>query len=200
MKKIEVKNVIIAKQPENSDNFSKFLEIVKEQNINVITVNIGNKINIEKNVYFEVLWPDINNFITNKALNNNSIVCNLHYGNFSMLFTGDIEEEAEKEITKLYKNSPKSLNATVLKVAHHGSKTSSTNDFLKYTNSQIALIGVGEDNKFGHPNEDVLSSLKGFNMSIYRTDMNGEITIEVNSKGRFNVNEFIYAYNLLPCN
>lgn len=76
-----------------------------------------------------------------------------------MLFTGDIEEVAEKQIILNYKNS-KILNSTVLKVAHHGSKTSSIKEFLELVKPKIALIGVGENNKFGHPNEDVINRLE----------------------------------------
>lgn len=77
-----------------------------------------------------------------------------------MLFTGDIEEIAEKEILNKYKNNLKLLNATILKVPHHGSKTSSTQDFLEAVNSNFALIGVGINNTFGHPNDEVIERLK----------------------------------------
>lgn len=92
-------------------------------------------------------------------MNNNSIVCKLVYRNFSMLFTGDIEEMAEKQIISKYKNS-KILHATVLKVAHHGSKTSSIQEFLELVKPKIALIGVGRNNNFGHPNKDVIKRLQ----------------------------------------
>lgn len=146
----------------------------------------GNRINIEKNLYFDILWPS-NNQITTNVLNNNSIVCNLHYKNFSMLFTGDIEEIAENEILDYYSSNINLLKADVLKVGHHGSKTSSTDKFLKAINPKIAVIGVGKNNNFGHPNKDVLNRLNGLNASIYRTDLNGEITIEVNNKSKYNM-------------
>ena len=79
-----------------------------------------------------------------------------------MLFTGDIEEIAEKKILNLYKDNADKLNTTVLKVAHHGSKSSSTEEFLKVVNSKVAIIGVGENNMFGHPNNEVLERLQSF--------------------------------------
>lgn len=82
----------------------------------------------------------------------------LTYRSFSILLTGDIEEIAEKEIIKEYQNST-ILQSTILKVAHHGSKTSSTEQFLETVSPSIALIGVGEDNTFGHPNDVVLERL-----------------------------------------
>ena len=92
MQSMEVKNVIISEQPETSDNYETFIKIVKAKKINVILVNRGNRVNIEKNLYFDILWPSSNSFIGNKSLNNNSIVCKLYYHDFSVLFTGDIEE------------------------------------------------------------------------------------------------------------
>ena len=92
-------------------------------------------------------------------LNNNSIVAKFTYKEISMLFTGDIEEEAEKEILKLYKNNLNVLNSTILKVAHHGSKTSSTKEFLEAVKPKFVLIGVGKNNNFGHPNNDVIERL-----------------------------------------
>lgn len=160
MQEIKVNNVIISKQAENSENFEKLVEIVQNKKINLILVNKGDKIKIEKDLYFDVLWPDSKNFITENPLNNNSIVCKLYYKDFSMLFTGDIEEEAEKEILNLYKNNPNILNSTILKVGHHGSKTSSTQGFIDIVKPPIALIGVGKNNKFGHPNNEVIERLE----------------------------------------
>ena len=81
-----------------------FKEIVKKQNLNVKIVEAGMRINIEKNLYFDVLWPDSQKMISDNAINNNSLVCKLNYNKFSMLFTGDIEEIAEKEIVSKYEN------------------------------------------------------------------------------------------------
>ncbi len=99
-----------------------------------------------------------------------------------MLFTGDIEEIAEKQILKEYENK-NILNATVLKVGHHGSKTSSIKEFIEAVSPKISLIGVGKNNLFGHPNKDVIKTLENYDSKIYRTDVNGEITIKVNKKG-----------------
>lgn len=106
----------------------------------------------------KVLWPEEKQ-IQENILNNNSIVCKLVYKDFSILFTGDIEEVAEKQIIANYKNSI-ILDSNVLKVAHHGSKTSSIQEFLELVKPKIALIGVGDKNKFGHPNDDVIERLQ----------------------------------------
>ena len=143
-------------------------------------VKMGERLIIEKNVYIDILWPNKNQFLEN-PLNNNSIVCKLNYYNFSMLFTGDIEEVAEKRIINEVNNEL--LEADVLKVAHHGSKTSSIEKFINLVNPKIALIGVGENNKFGHPNEDVIKRLKNCGIRVYRTDKMGEINIIIDSDG-----------------
>lgn len=117
----------------------------------------GDELSIEEDLRIEFLWPKIEQ-IQENILNNNSIVAKLTYKNFSMLFTGDIEEIAEKQILEEYKNT-NMLQAIALKVAHHGSKSSSNQKFLEKVKPKIALIGVGENNTFGHPNQGVIKRL-----------------------------------------
>ena len=212
LEELKVKNVIISKQAEDSENFQKFKQIVNKRKIPVIIVeskafdnskkqnnnSIKNvdiickeKIQIEKNIYFDFLWPDNQNLLNENALNNNSIVAKLHYNNFSCLFTGDIEEIAEKQILQEYKGNLHVLSSTVLKTAHHGSKTSSIQHFIEAVKPKISLIGVGENNKFGHPNDDVISRLENIGSKIYRTDKMGEISIMVNSKGKIKIKKHI---------
>ena len=176
----------ISKQIEKSENYEKFFDIVNDKKIKVYEVVAGNRIHIEKNLYFDFLWPTEKQITTN-VLNNNSIVCNLHYKKFSMLYTGDIEEIAEKEILELYSQKENLLKANILKVGHHGSKTSSTSEFINVVKPKIAVIGVGKNNKFGHPNDLVLQRLSDLNCRIFRTDLNGEISIEVNRSGMYKI-------------
>lgn len=188
MEELNVKTVVISKQGEDSENYQKFKEIVKRKKIKKIIIgedtNLNStKLQIENNLYFEIMWPNNSDLIMENVLNNNSILCKLHYKNFSMLFTGDIEELAERRILQEYKN----LNSTILKVAHHGSKTSSTQEFVEAVNPKIALIGVGENNKFGHPNNEVIERLKKLNTKIYRTDKMGEISIVIDNKERIKI-------------
>lgn len=137
MEKLEVKNIMIGTQFEQSENYEKFKNIVEKKNIEVNILKAKKRINIEKNIDIDILWPK--NKINDNILNNNSLVFKFLYNEFSILFTGDIEEPAEKEMLKLYKNE---LKSTVIKVAHHGSKSSSTQEFLNAVSPQIALIGV----------------------------------------------------------
>ena len=158
MENMKIKNIIIGKQFETSENLQKFLDIVQKQRTNLIVVQAGNKINIENNFYFNILWPEPSKQITENSINNNALVCKMVCNDFSMLFTGDIEEQAEKELVSKYKSTD-ILESTVLKVAHHGSKSSSTEEFLDLVKPKIALIGVGKNNNYGHPNEEVIKRL-----------------------------------------
>lgn len=159
LQELKVGKVVISKQGEDSENYQKFLKVIKEKNIKVLIVKRGDKIKIENNLYFDILWPD-NTLIKENILNNNSIVMKMYYNDFSILFTGDIEEIAEKKILETYKGEKIKLKADILKVAHHGSKTSTIKEFLEIVKPKIALIGVGKENNFGHPNEEILERLK----------------------------------------
>ena len=101
MENIKVENVIISKQIENSENYERFIEIVKQKKINVIQVQAGNRVYLDKETYFDIIWPEKEQ-ISENVLNNNSIVAKLNYKKISILFTGDIEEVAEKQILKKY--------------------------------------------------------------------------------------------------
>lgn len=187
MEELKVDTVVISKQGEISENYERFVQIVKEKHIKTLIAGQGDRLKIENEFYFDILWPSKTNLITENILNNNSIVCKLHYKNFSMLFTGDIGELAEREILKQYKNNEQVLNSCFLKVAHHGSKTSSIKEFVEAVRPNISLIGVGENNKFGHPNKDVIERLEKVGSKIYRTDTMGEITVFVDKKGKIKI-------------
>lgn len=156
LKELEVKKVVIGEQGEKSEQYKEFCEIVEKRKIPVILVRKGDIIKLEKDVKIRILFPN-KDLITENILNNNSLVFRLEYKDFDMLFTGDIEEVAEKKILKEVNN--KLLKADILKTAHHGSKTSTIKKFVEKVEPKIALIGVGKNNKFGHPNSDVLNRL-----------------------------------------
>ncbi len=103
--------------------------------------------------------------------NNSSIVLRIDYGSTSFLFTGDAERDAEQAVL----NSGANLSATVLKVGHHGSDSSTTYPFLREVMPQYAVISVGEDNSYGHPTEDTLSRLRDADVTVFRTDMQGDV-------------------------
>ena len=185
--KLNVDNIIIPKNKSISEEEKEFTKKAKEKHIKIYRLCQNDKIYIDKNTKIDILSP-LNEEIEENYINNNCLVFKFTYNNFSMLFTGDIEEIAEKEILKNV--SKNILKSDILKIPHHGSKTSSTDKFLECVNSKIALIGVGKNN-FGHPSEEVIERLKSKNIKVYRTDLNGEIEIRVNNKNRINVKTLI---------
>lgn len=121
-------------------------------------------------------------------LNNTSIVLKLVYGNVSFLFMGDATSKVEKEILD------RDIESSVLKVGHHGSKYSSTNDFLRKVNPRYAVISVGKDNSYGHPASTTLSKLNKLGVLVYRTDKLG--TIVVTSDGNdINISNYVTDTN-----
>jgi competence protein ComEC len=110
--------------------------------------------------------------------NANSVVARLDYGAFSMLLPGDAEEQTEHRMLSKDLN----VQAEVLKLAHHGSKYASAEDFLKRVKPEVAIISCGEWNRYGHPAQAVLDRLRASNVKLYRTDLQGEITITTRGK------------------
>ncbi len=182
IKKLNVKNVLISKQAYFCDEYKNIANIINSKRIRVIQVKQGDILNIDKGVSLEIFYPTKD--LEYEDLNNNSIVAKFKYNRFSILFTGDIEKSEENILNK-YRNNQ--LKSDVIKVAHHGSRTSSSEEFIKAVNPKIALIGVGINNKFGHPNQEVIERLENINCKIYRTDEMGEITMEVNKAGKVKI-------------
>jgi len=110
--------------------------------------------------------------------NANSIVMRLDYGDFSMLLPGDAEDQTEHRLLTKDLN----LKGKILKVAHHGSKYATTQDFVNRVKPEVAIISCGEWNRYGHPSQAVLDRLREANVKLYRTDLQGEITITTRGK------------------
>jgi competence protein ComEC len=125
----------------------------------------------------DVIWPD-DVAEPAKNLNNSSLVLRLRDGSARFLLTGDIEQQTERELI----SSGGPLRANFLKVPHHGSKTSSTEDFLAAVAPRIAVISVGEGNMFGHPNTAVLERFQRIGARILRTDRDGAVTVLTDGK------------------
>lgn len=182
LKNMKVKTAIICNIGQESEEYNHFVILAKENKTKIRYVQKGSIIKLGKNKIIEILYPDKNEKINDNAKNNNAIVFKLTWNKFSMLFTGDIEEKAERKILEMYKNKEEKLKSNILKVAHHGSKSSTMQEFLEIVKPSLALIGVGENNNFGHPNDMVLNRLEQSGCKTYRTDMLGEITITSNGK------------------
>jgi competence protein ComEC len=110
--------------------------------------------------------------------NANSIVARLDYGSFSMLLAGDAESQTEHRLL----TKELDLRTKVLKVSHHGSKYASSDDFLNRVKPEIAIVSCGAWNRYGHPSQAVLDRLRAKNVKLYRTDLQGEITLTTRGK------------------
>ncbi|NCT37433.1 hypothetical protein GTW56_14455 [Bacillus sp. EB93] len=116
---------------------------------------------------FAVLSP----FEQEENKNDSSIVLFTELGGVSWLLTGDMGEEGERELLRTFPQ----LQADILKVGYHGSKTSSSAPFLEQLQPKAALISVGKDNRYGHPHGDVIGNLEGNGIKVFRTDEDGSI-------------------------
>lgn len=165
----DVLNFYAPKVENSTKAFETMVEslIRKDLKIKVLKANIKS-IDLGKNIVVDVFSPFSNSY---EDLNNYSPIVKISYGNTSFLFTGDAEELSENEVL----NAGFDLKCDVLKIGHHGSSSSTSENFLKASNPSIAVISVGEDNTYGHPTDTVLSRLK--ETKIYRTDINGNIVI-----------------------
>ena len=114
-----------------------------------------------------------------REIDNNSCVIKINHGPASFLFTGDIFFEAEQWLCE---NIKKELKSDFLKVAHHGSKTSSSQAFLKMVNPEVAVISCGIKNKFGFPHETALRRLEKWCSHLYRTDLQGDIEVTLRNQ------------------
>ena len=170
-------------------NSIKLHNILSKGEYNNRVLKLGDVVQIDKGYYFEVLSPgeflQADKRIKNDQ-NNNSVVLKLHYGDFTMLLTGDIEAPAE---ALLYKKYGSSLKSDVLKVGHHGSKTSSYYKFIEQVKPQYALISCGDFVKYHHPNKNVVGSLEHLGAKVYTTEKNGDLTIVTDGKGFTFTNE-----------
>ena len=140
----------------------------------------GDKITIDKNYYIEVLAPG--DFLSKKDLknmNNTSLVLMLHYGSFKMLLTGDAEAPVEDALQQKYGTA---LQADVLKVGHHGSKTSSYWPFISKVKPKYALISCGDFSIYKHPNKNVVGSLTHLGAKVLTTHDYGTLTVTTNGK------------------
>jgi competence protein ComEC len=174
IERYEVKNVMYSNIIRESSLYHKWQELVIKEKTNLVEPIAGKIINLGNNTLISILNPDkdLSGTILNKT-NNESVVMMLYYGNIRILLTGDIELKTERRL--ILKGVD--LDADVIKIAHHGSKTSTSNEFLYEVSPQVAIIQVGAKNRYGHPSVDVLKRLTDYDIKYYRTDINGDIKL-----------------------
>jgi competence protein ComEC len=171
LERMKVDNVFDSGQPHTSKTYIKFLTMIEKKKIKYQIARLGQTIDLGGGVKGLILSPS--EPLIPSDLNENSIVIRLVYGNTAFLLAGDLGHQGESRILKLGYD----IRSDVLKVGHHGSSTSTTQEFLDSVKPQIAVISVGE-NTFGHPNPGTLKRLEESGAIILRTDVDGTISIK----------------------
>lgn len=163
---------------------------------NPVFLSVGDEIRVNKDVKLTVLWPkdDDKNRLTTDNANEMNMVVMLEYKGVRTMITGDLLKEDEEKMVDYYMDRDggcEALRCDILKVAHHGSKSSTCSKFLKEANPQIAIVQVGRNNLYGHPHSETLKRLKRFGARIYRTDENGAVGIDIDHKGKIRVHTML---------
>lgn len=154
-----------------SKSFESMVESLKRNSLKINVIKEGSTIlSLGKNSKVSIFSPNASSY---DNLNNYSPIIKISYNNSSFLFTGDAERVVEKDV--LAKNS-KNLSSDIIKLGHHGSKTSSSKDFIEAVNPSIAIISCGKDNGYGHPHKETLSLLNNKNIKSYSTAEDGSIS------------------------
>lgn len=156
----------------DTQTYRRFLELLDVMQIPRDTVHSGDK-EIWENSNLEVIYPLADTLIKSLPSNDAAIVAEFTAGNFDMLLTADISDKIEKQLLQGGAIKP----AEVLKVSHHGSRFSSTEEFIKAVNPEIAVVSVGASNTYNHPHPETLARYKQSAVPIYRTDLQGIIEI-----------------------
>ncbi|MCX6765298.1 MAG: MBL fold metallo-hydrolase [Candidatus Nealsonbacteria bacterium] len=172
LKRYKVKNILWTGVITDTPQFSEWQKLLSKENANMVIAKKGERVIIQSDplVYLDVLYPDKDLEGNNvKNTNDTSVVSRLVFNNSSFLFTGDATEKVDPEL------SVENLKSDVLKVAHHGSKDSMTDEFLNSVLPQTAVISVGKDNSYGHPNIETLEKLNKSGIQVLRTDEMGDV-------------------------
>jgi competence protein ComEC len=176
LQEVPVSCAMLTGQEHTTQTYEAFLgEISRLKNAGQLTpiqTRRGTSLDLDSALKVEVLAPG-DDVVETEDTNNASIVIRLTYGAVSFLFTGDAGEEEENWIL----DQGSDLRAQILKVSHHGSKTGTSDTLLNAVSPEVAVISVGENNRYGHPNSQVIERLARRKTEIYRTDQQGTITV-----------------------
>ena len=170
----KVKNILWTGVVRDTAEYQEWVKAIEKEGANIFIASSGAKI-IIAGMAIKILYPlEILEGKEMKDSNPSSIVSHLAFGKNTFLFTGDIPKSAEKELVSRENTG---LDSDVLKVAHHGSKNSSSDDFIRAVLPEIAVNSAGLNNSYGHPHKEVLDVLSKYGIKIFRTDFDGDIKI-----------------------
>jgi len=183
IERYDVREFVVSSLEKDTAVYQEFQTAVLEEQSDIYFPKSGDKINLGF-LKLAILWPHSQEKVlgattVEREVNDTSIVLQLSFGNSCALFTGDISSKIESRLDKV-------PPCQVLKVAHHGSKYSTSEEFLKQTQPELAVISVGK-NRFGHPTEEVLERLRYLDTKILRTDQTGEIEVVSDGKNWYHI-------------
>lgn len=167
-----VKRAVLADYSGAEKDFSRLIDLCRVKGTEIVFLSEGDTINLDNETDFEILYPS-SSIAGYSNLNNTSLCGMLKYKQFQILFTGDIEKEAEGTLLRTYPE----INCDILKVSHHGGKNGSSEHFLKASQPEAAIISVGRNN-YGHPSEDVKNRLSTAGAKVYTTLECGAVIVE----------------------
>lgn len=170
LRNFKVENIYMPDRIASTKIFEDLLKEIERQNLSIDIAESGDYIIDDGDLKFYFLGPVRNNY---EKTNNYSIVSKIEYKDNSVLITGDAEKESEKDM--LDKNL--NVKSEVLRVGHHGSRTSSTKDFIKKVSADYYIISLGKDNEYNHPHKEVMATLDSTSRPVYRTDELGTIVM-----------------------
>ena len=170
IKTFQVDKFYAPKITATSQAFEDMIIALKRKNLKINIAKPNVLLDLGPNTSCVMLSPNKTNY---KDINNYSCAIKVSYKNSTYLFTGDIEKLAEEELLDNHYN----LKAQVLKVAHHGSNSSSSEEFLNSVSPEIAIISCGASNSYGHPNKETTDKFKKLNCTVYRTDLDKNIIL-----------------------
>lgn len=176
LKRYKVENILWTGIKRDTLEFKEWERKILEEEANIKITQAGQRIlwESDSHSFMEILYP-LENLEGQEFEDSNetSIVSRLVFGEKSFLFTGDIRKSEEKALLEQRAN----LDSDILKVSHHGSKTSNSKEFVEKVSPEIAVISLGKENSYGHPHQEVLDILEDYGIKILRTDQNGDIKI-----------------------
>lgn len=165
-----IEKIYMPKVISTSKTYENLLNTIMNKGLKIQTARAGMDIINSKGLLITILAPNNDSYTD---LNNYSVVIKIEYQGVKFLFMGDAEEKSENEILC-------DVESDVIKVGHHGSNTSSSKEFVSRVNAKYAIISVGSDNNYNHPNIDIVNRWKDANAKVYRTDLDGTIVVSTN--------------------
>jgi competence protein ComEC len=169
---VPVGQVVLTGQVHTTQTYERLLAAIRDKKLPAVRARGGVSLDFDPALTTSILGPT-DALVASDDTNNASIVIRMTYDAVTFLFIGDAEETEEAVIL----NSGADVHAQILKVGHHGSRNSTSPDWLQAVSPQVGIISVGENNRYGHPQPEVLQWLSQFGVKVYRTDQQGTITV-----------------------